>query len=135
MKCDRCGGPVESKRVSICAPAADPPTIVQDVPAEVCGRCGEQTLTDETVGVFERIRDEEVSPAGEVSFTVYNYDRALTEAKLAGAHTPLSVDVTPHLWISYSLTSSRTPAGEHVIVGPGTAARGFRLVDTFPSHE
>lgn len=126
MKCDRCGGPVESKTVSICAVEAKPPTIVRDVPAEVCSHCGEQTLTDETVGVFERIRDDKVSSDGEVSVTVYSYELALAETRLAELRPPIPM-LTGADFFTYSIETNPTPVGEHVIIGPGTASVSLTL--------
>lgn len=57
MKCWRCGGDVEERTVRFCVCDVSPVIMIQDVPAQVCKRCGEQVFSDSTTKVFEQIRD------------------------------------------------------------------------------
>ena len=57
MNCSKCGGRTVARTIRICACETTPPTIVENVPARVCSQCGEQELTDQTIGALERMRD------------------------------------------------------------------------------
>ena len=77
MKCHVCGCQMEDRMVTFCACDAKPPLMVENVPALVCDACGEKQFSDETVAVFERIRDDDVGRSGAVLVRLYDFDRAV----------------------------------------------------------
>jgi hypothetical protein len=69
--------------VNFCACEARPPIMVENVPAYVCERCGEQTFTDATTEAFESIK------AGQVGFRteplrVCDFRNSVTPRQTAG---------------------------------------------------
>jgi len=52
------------------------PLLVRNVPASVCGQCGEQAFSDHVVDVLERIRDGD-GPAPRLEYLyAYDYEEA-----------------------------------------------------------
>lgn len=59
MPCDRCGGGVLSpQRVKIAFWSGDGLVVVRNIPAMVCGTCGEEYLSDHAAMGLDRMRGE-----------------------------------------------------------------------------
>ena len=82
MKCTNCGGDMVEQNILYCV--CDSPTHVRirNVPALVCGQCGDKAFTDATIEIFEQIRDGLHQPAGYEYVQYYDF-RLL---KLAPSH-------------------------------------------------
>ena len=84
MICSRCGGQMDTQRVTFCVPAARPqPIIIEDVPAMVCRRCGDEVFSDAVTETFERIRDGGMQPNGQVYSSVYEYQRLIARVRVS----------------------------------------------------
>jgi hypothetical protein len=59
--------------VRFCVPNITPPVIIENVPAQVCTRCGGEVFSDSTLDVFETIRDGR-APHRIASVRVFDFD-------------------------------------------------------------
>jgi hypothetical protein len=64
---------MEPAFVRFCACNASPPVIVENVPAQVCTRCGDRVFPDSAVEVFESIRDGQLQPYGLLWVNVFDF--------------------------------------------------------------
>ena len=76
MNCSRCGGELVERTVRFCAPNTSPPIMIEDVPAEVCKRCGGEVFSEEAVGVFEQIKSGQAPGPRFAVMQVYNFEKA-----------------------------------------------------------
>lgn len=113
MICSRCEGQMEAQQVTFCVPAARPqPIIIENVPAMVCDRCGDEVFSDAVTAAFERIRDGGMQPNGQVFSAVYDYKRLLPRIRV-----PASV-LYGHVTIPHSSTGVYHPGD--IVVSPIT---------------
>lgn len=71
MKCAFCGGKVEKKRVTFSYEKADKFLLVENVPAEVCAKCGEKTYSPEVTD--ELLRFAKAKPKKTVQVPVFDF--------------------------------------------------------------
>jgi len=64
---------MEDRTVRFCVCDAAPPIMVENVPAEVCRRCGEKYFSDAIVEVFERVRDGRTLPGRNGRILVFDF--------------------------------------------------------------
>ncbi len=83
MKCHICGNDMKERRVRFCACEAEPPLIIENVPALVCETCGEQLFTSDTVAVFERIKAGKVQQSRTDTLRVYDFAMAANSLRTA----------------------------------------------------
>lgn len=77
---------MEDRIVRFCACDANPPLMVENVPAAVCDACGEKQFSDATVEVFERIRDGDVGRTGATLMRLYDFNRAVRGERVYTMH-------------------------------------------------
>ena len=83
MICSRCGGQMEAQQVTFCVPATRPqPIIIENVPAMVCRRSGDEVFSDAVTATFERVRDGAMQPNGQVYSSVYDYQRLIPRVRV-----------------------------------------------------
>lgn len=56
MSCWKCGGRYEARLVTYVMPTAKGPVFVEDVPAHVCDRCGDEMFDSAIVKQLEALR-------------------------------------------------------------------------------
>ena len=76
MSCSRCGGEMVARTVPFCVCDASPPILIENVPAQVCLRCGGEVFSDSTIEVFERIRDNQVPISRIALMIAYDFNQA-----------------------------------------------------------
>jgi YgiT-type zinc finger domain-containing protein len=57
MTCWLCRGSLEQRTTTYCVRVGSTPIVVRDVPAEVCGQCGEAVYQSFALAAIARIRD------------------------------------------------------------------------------
>jgi YgiT-type zinc finger domain-containing protein len=73
MKCVFCGGSVESKMVTFNYEENDKYLFVENVPAEVCTKCGEKTYSPEVTDQLLRFVKDDVKPAKIIKVPVFDF--------------------------------------------------------------
>ena len=76
-KCVICGGTVELKKVTFLYEEKDQQLFVENVPAEVCTRCGERTYSAEVTDEIMEIAKNKFQPVKILSVPVFDYERAV----------------------------------------------------------
>jgi len=114
MKCPVCGGPMKDAIVNFCSCEAERhATLVEDVPARVCGQCGEQWFSEQTLERLKLAQDSKVArPYRSVSLYVYNYD-----TMDADSQSPATAE--PGILVAAGFT---IPSGSVTTLTYGTAA-------------
>lgn len=80
MNCTNCGGRFVAREIRFGFYDEPAPMLIDNVPAEVCERCGEEVFADEVVGEFEKMRAGDYAPTGHVQVPLYDYRRLLRRA-------------------------------------------------------
>lgn len=75
-RCVFCGGNVREEVVTLDIRAADGLVVIEDVPAEVCQKCGEKTFTPETTKLIQKLVRSEPAPAKEICVPVVSLKEA-----------------------------------------------------------
>lgn len=73
MKCVFCGGKVARKTVTFRYEEDDKYLFVENVPAEVCGKCGEKTYSPEVTDELLRFARAEFKPTKTIKVPVFNF--------------------------------------------------------------
>ena len=73
MKCVFCGGEAELKTVTFSYEQGDKHLIVENVPAEVCERCGEKTYSSEVTDELLRFAHDEFKPVKTIKVPVFDF--------------------------------------------------------------
>lgn len=73
MKCVFCGGKAEKKIVTFCYEEDDKYLFVENVPAEVCTKCGERTYSPEVTDELLRFARAEFKPTKTIKVPVFNF--------------------------------------------------------------
>ena len=73
MKCVFCGGNVERKMVTFTYEEDDKYLFVENVPAEVCTRCGEKTYSPEVTDQLLKFAKDGVKPAKIIKVPVFDF--------------------------------------------------------------
>ena len=73
MACDLCGGPVVQREVSYTAQLNGKFVIVENVPAKVCGQCGESLFSPDTVERLQKTAWEQKSPVRILETPVFDF--------------------------------------------------------------
>ncbi|HHT9133533.1 MAG TPA: YgiT-type zinc finger protein [Candidatus Avalokitesvara rifleensis] len=73
MKCTFCGGEVEKKRVTFSYEKADKFLLVENVPAEVCAKCGEKTYSPEVTDELLRFAKAGAKPQKTLQVPVFDF--------------------------------------------------------------
>lgn len=118
MKCSRCGGEMEGQIVRFCACDGSPPVLIENVPANVCKRCGGQVFSDEVAAVFERIVDGDDLGPRIAMMKVYDYERARQGRPTHSVQANGNVVSFPGTEYSYDTPNVVTPRFQS---SPGTA--------------
>jgi YgiT-type zinc finger domain-containing protein len=77
MKCVFCGGSVESKVVTFTYEEDDKYLFVENVPAEVCTKCGEKTYSSEVTDQLLKFAKDDVKPAKIIKVPVFDFAERL----------------------------------------------------------
>lgn len=75
MKCNFCGGHIESRNVTFVYDLDGDYFLIENVPAEVCIRCGEKTYTPEVTDELLRLAKKKLKPARVLRVPVFDYAR------------------------------------------------------------
>ena len=73
MKCVFCGGKVEKKRVTFNYEEDNKFLLVENVPAEVCSKCGEKTYSPQVTDKLLRFAKDEFKPLKIIKVPVFNF--------------------------------------------------------------
>lgn len=73
MNCVFCGGKVEEKDVTFIYEESDKYIIVENVPAEVCTKCGEKTYSPKVTDELLRFAKDEFPPVKTIEVPVFNF--------------------------------------------------------------
>jgi len=73
MNCVFCGGKVESRKTTFVYDEDGDYFIIENVPAEVCLRCGEKTYSPEVTDELLRLAKRKLAPAKTVQVPVFDY--------------------------------------------------------------
>ncbi len=73
MKCVFCGGRLENRIVTFSYEEDDKYLFVENVPAEVCTKCGEKTYSPEVADQLLRFAKDDVRPAKILKVPVFNF--------------------------------------------------------------
>jgi len=73
MKCVFCGGSVERKMVTFTYEEDDKYLFVENVPAEVCTKCGEKTYSPEVTDQLLKFAKDGVKPAKTIKVPVFDF--------------------------------------------------------------
>ena len=73
MKCVFCGGSVERKMVTFTYEEDDKYLFVENVPAEVCTKCGEKTYSPEVTDQLLKFAKDGVKPARIINVPVFDF--------------------------------------------------------------
>src|SRR5450759_4745536 len=92
-KCFRCGGDWEDRLVRFCSCEAQPPLMIENVPARVCASCGTRVFADATADVFEDIREHRMGQYRMAIMLVFDYAKALKGEPPATAYATVSTYV------------------------------------------
>jgi len=73
MKCVFCGGKVGKKTVTFSYEEHDKYLLVENVPAEVCVKCGEKTYSPEVTEQLLRFARDEFKPVKTLEVPVFDF--------------------------------------------------------------
>ena len=73
MKCVFCGGKVEKKKVTFSYEKDNKYLLVENVPAEVCTKCGEKTFSPEVTDQLLRFASDEFQPIKTLEVPVFDF--------------------------------------------------------------
>ena len=73
MRCVFCGGEVEKRLVTFSYEGDDKYLLVENVPAEVCAKCGEKTYSPQVTDELLRFAKEEFKPAKTIEVPVFDF--------------------------------------------------------------
>ncbi len=73
MRCVFCGGEAEKKHVTFSYEEDDKYLLVENVPAEVCAKCGEKTYSPQVTDELLRFAKEEFKPAKTIKVPVFDF--------------------------------------------------------------
>lgn len=73
MKCVFCGGKVEARMVTFSYEEDDKYLLVENVPAEVCTKCGEKIYSPEVTDELLRFAHDEFKPVKTVKVPVFDF--------------------------------------------------------------
>jgi len=73
MKCVFCGGETTKKRVTFSYEEEDRYFLVENVPAEVCERCGEKTYSPEVTDELLKFAKAQFTPVRKVEVPVFDF--------------------------------------------------------------
>lgn len=73
MKCVFCGGKVEKKRVTFSYEEDNKYLFVENVPAEVCTKCGEKIYSPEVTDELLRFARDEFKPVKSIEIPVFDF--------------------------------------------------------------
>jgi YgiT-type zinc finger domain-containing protein len=73
MKCDVCGSPMKEQAVTYTIQMDDKLVVVEHVPANVCGQCGERMYSPETVERLQKTVWEQRSPSRVLQTPVFDF--------------------------------------------------------------
>ena len=73
MKCVFCGGTVKKKQVTFSYEDSDKYILVENVPAEVCTRCGEKTYSPEITDEILKFAKNKFKPVKTIEVPVYDF--------------------------------------------------------------
>ena len=76
MKCFKCDGELEEKKVNYVADLKETIIIIKSVPAKVCSKCDEQYFDDKTTKNIEKIVNKLEQLSTEVS--IVNYEEKVS---------------------------------------------------------
>lgn len=72
MKCVFCGGQVENKKTTFVY-ENDKYIVVENVPAEVCSKCGEKTYSPEVTDELLRFSKDNIEPVRTIKVPVFDF--------------------------------------------------------------
>jgi YgiT-type zinc finger domain-containing protein len=73
MKCVFCGGTVKKKQVTFSYEDGDKYILVENVPSEVCTRCGEKTYSPEITDKILKFAKNKFKPVKTIEVPVYDF--------------------------------------------------------------
>ena len=73
MKCVFCGGKIERKKVTFSYEEDDKYLFVENVPAEMCTKCGEKTYSPEVTDELLKFARNESQPAKIINVPVFDF--------------------------------------------------------------
>lgn len=73
MRCIFCGGKVKKKKVTFCYEEAGKHLLVENVPAEVCIKCGEKMYAPKVTDALLRFAREEFKPVKTIEVPVFDF--------------------------------------------------------------
>jgi len=73
VHCIFCGGKLEKKRVTFTYEQDDKYLLVENVPAEVCNKCGEKTYSPEVTDQLLRFAKDEFQPVRRIEVPVFDF--------------------------------------------------------------
>jgi YgiT-type zinc finger domain-containing protein len=73
MECVFCGGRVEKKKVTFLYEEDDKYLLVEDVPAEVCTKCGERTYSPSVTDELLKFAKFECKPVKTITVPVFEF--------------------------------------------------------------
>ena len=73
MKCIFCGGKIERKKVTFSYEEDDKYLLVENVPAEMCTKCGEKTYSPEVTDELLKFARNESQPAKIINVPVFDF--------------------------------------------------------------
>ena len=73
MKCIFCGGNLENKNVTFSYEEDEKYLLVENVPAEVCSKCGEKIYAPEVTEELLKFASEEIPPVRVKEVPVFDY--------------------------------------------------------------
>ena len=74
MKCIFCGGKVNKEKVTFVYEEKEKYIFIENVPAEVCHKCGEKTFSPEVTQEILKFAKNEFTPIKTVEIPVFNFE-------------------------------------------------------------
>ncbi|MEQ8169786.1 MAG: type II toxin-antitoxin system MqsA family antitoxin [Candidatus Eremiobacterota bacterium] len=74
MKCIFCGGKVKKEKVTFVYEEKEKYIFIENVPAEVCPKCGEKTFSPEVTQEILKFAKNEFTPVKTVEIPVFNFE-------------------------------------------------------------
>ena len=74
MACDICQGRVTDQRVKFTVELDDKLVVVENVPAKVCGQCGERLFSPDTVDKLQKTAWEQNNPVRVIETPVFDFN-------------------------------------------------------------
>jgi len=75
-RCVRCGGKMVNRRVDLAKPWGDEWYVVRNVPAHVCGQCGEECFDAKVLMRVDELREAANESGERVEVTVFDFAKA-----------------------------------------------------------